>query len=76
MSKLLYSYMFISILVLSACLALAVSEGEGPKRCSTIVNLSKPCNFQECKQLCVKRFDGDGLCPVKNKNICACEYDC
>ncbi|AEE83230.1 S locus-related glycoprotein 1 binding pollen coat protein [Arabidopsis thaliana x Arabidopsis arenosa] len=77
MAKQLCSYMFISMFILSAFLALPSAEGGATiKKCVVDVKLSKPCTFQECQPLCLQKYNGNGLCPGDDNNICACVYNC
>ncbi|CAG7867152.1 unnamed protein product [Brassica rapa] len=78
MAKLVCSCLFISMLVLSAFLALPSADGADIRRCSVVLNLSKPCTFQECQPLCIQKYKGTGVClgdNIKNSK-CNCEYNC
>ncbi|ESQ54309.1 hypothetical protein EUTSA_v10026716mg [Eutrema salsugineum] len=76
MSKLFVSYLFISMFVLSAFLALPSAEGANIRTCSVTLNLSKPCSFQECQPLCLQKYKGNGVCLGDNNSICSCVYNC
>ncbi|KAG5407284.1 hypothetical protein IGI04_013403, partial [Brassica rapa subsp. trilocularis] len=54
MAKLVCLCLFISMLVLS--------DGAEIRRCSVVLNLSKPCTFQECQPLCIQKYKGTGVC--------------
>ncbi|VVB11159.1 unnamed protein product [Arabis nemorensis] len=76
MAKLLCSYLFISMFVFSAFLALPSAEGAYIKRCVVNVNLHKPCSFKECIPVCLKKYNGNGICTGDNNKICTCAYNC
>ncbi|KAL9817284.1 putative defensin-like protein 162 [Arabidopsis thaliana] len=80
MAKQLCSYMFISMFILSgknSFFGFAKCRGRSDyKKCVVDVKLSKPCTFQECQPLCLQKYNGNGLCPGDDNNICACVYNC
>ncbi|KAF8052932.1 hypothetical protein N665_1485s0004 [Sinapis alba] len=77
MAKQVCSYLFISMIVLSAFLALPIADGAETRRCDVVLKLSKPCTFQECQPLCIQKYKGTGVCLGDNKDSkCNCEYNC
>ncbi|KAL0735043.1 hypothetical protein Bca4012_011253 [Brassica carinata] len=76
MAKIVCAYLFISMIVLSAFLALPITDGADIRRCIVVEKLSKPCTFQECQPLCIKKYRGTGVCLGNNNSNCKCEYNC
>ncbi|CAL9226129.1 unnamed protein product [Arabidopsis halleri] len=78
MAKLLCSYLFICMFVLSGFLA--SSSAQEVVECRTAIDLGKQCDFQTCRLTCKRVFGDDnasGLClGSKEKAVCTCLYNC
>ncbi|CAN6880255.1 hypothetical protein Bca4012_080582 [Brassica carinata] len=76
MAKLVCTYLFISMIVMSAFLALPIADGADTRMCIVVEKLSKPCTFQECQPLCIQKYKGTGVCLGHNNSNCKCKYNC
>ncbi|XP_019087385.1 PREDICTED: defensin-like protein 164 [Camelina sativa] len=73
MAKLLYSYMFICMFVLTGFLAFSSAK---LKTCTSAFPLRHPCDLESCINECFRLFKTGFASCSRNKVLCFCDYNC